>query len=454
MCHATRHTEWNGEFKDRYVSTSLLTEEVFGTYTSSFGFIVEPENIVGADSNDMYVKNFADDEETLTLSSIPKINSIGKIVKDCKKRKLEEEGNVYNEVVIKGFKPVAIFCKTIGEKTLDSNYRCALKLQKSFPHLKIIDIDLSLYLKGKELEGIKQYLIFKLLQKTNEYYQNYGSDYAKNIKVEEYDLFWKLYTNLKLQPEYTEEQIINLFQTNQDLLSISMFPEKLFSGNYQEEEIEFALLHGYNYRIKDLLNGNFNSYNISSITNLLKDYKDSPILLKLFPGINSVIELYPKIKITPDMIDEIKQIETLDFNKLYLYLNECYKNQLNTEKTTIDNELNNLFSKKENLEQQYLEQQRILNVQQKSKKIISDEYYYTLAIHDYNDKLFEKQMIEEKIKQIEQDLNLLNLTKNQYLEQQTKYEKHKFINRIKIKKLKKELYIIEEKINSMLKTKI
>ena len=64
------------EFESRFVSTSLISDKIFDTYNSGFGFIMAPENIVGAASRDLYVDNYSNvGDVQITGSVLPPIQS-------------------------------------------------------------------------------------------------------------------------------------------------------------------------------------------------------------------------------------------------------------------------------------------------------------------------------------------------------------------------------------------
>ncbi len=142
LCHSTGSTDWNGDYCTRFVSTSLLTDNLTDTYRLGYGFIFNPENIVGAASKDTYTNNNANGiDELLRYTLVPKIDTPEKLIKECFDTKSKNPNdNVYNEVIIDGFNPAGIFCIIDGTYKGENNYQDALKLQKKFPDLKVIRI--------------------------------------------------------------------------------------------------------------------------------------------------------------------------------------------------------------------------------------------------------------------------------------------------------------------------
>ena len=93
--------------------------------------------------------------------------------------------------------------------SLNLNYLRALKLQESFPNLRIIDIDLTLY--KEDLTEIRNSLINHI----NAYLGRF-----EEVDYEKYEEFFQKYLELKKEKELTEEEIINLFNKYQNKKTI------------------------------------------------------------------------------------------------------------------------------------------------------------------------------------------------------------------------------------------
>lgn len=218
--HSSRTREYNGDFKTRYVSCSLYNQDINDTFNNDFGFIMAPNNIVGASSSDMYADNEAiDDTNLLNYSSIRKIDHPQRLIDECLKIKKENIDNdevvsVYSEVIQDGFCPIAIFCFTNGAKNYDYNYREAYELQKNFPHLEVYTFDVMKRKKGKELESFKLELVDSLLEKM----VSYGDSCDFN-DLFRYDYFFEEFDKLKKKGNYTENDIEIIFRKNLDMIS-------------------------------------------------------------------------------------------------------------------------------------------------------------------------------------------------------------------------------------------
>ena len=193
ICHSTNNTNWTDENKN-YISASLLTPKHMQTYNSGFGFILSPQNIVSAKASDQFTDNTADSDDDLNEKYINTVDSIQKIDKECK---------TYSEIIIKGFNPIGIFCLTDGSKNLNLNYYKAKRLQKVFPNLKIIQIDLTIYKTKDELIEERNNLINHINVSLGNFYDE--------VDYELYEPFWDEYLKMKKERKYSEEDIINLY---------------------------------------------------------------------------------------------------------------------------------------------------------------------------------------------------------------------------------------------------
>ena len=200
LCNSVNYTHYDEKRQKNYTSASLLTPAHTNTYRSGFGFIMKPDNIICASKEDIHTDITAQNSESTIDSIIPRIDSIEKIEDECKD---------YSEILLEGFNPIGIFCLTDGSKTLNLNYLKAQELQKSFPNLKIIDIDLTLY--KEDLTEIRNSLINHI----NAYLGRF-----EEVKYDKYEDFFQKYLELKKEKSLTEEEILSLFNKYQKSKSI------------------------------------------------------------------------------------------------------------------------------------------------------------------------------------------------------------------------------------------
>ena len=459
--HSTSTTEYKGEFNSKYVSCSLLTQNVYETYRSGFGFIVKPTNIVGASSSDMYVNNNSlDEEDLLSYSSISQIHHPKRIIDECKEQKEENIKNnslkkVYNEVVIDGFEPIGIFCFTNGTKNLDRNYKSAIELQKKFPNLKIKFLDMMKIKKEKELENMQLYLINYLSKKLLS--NNYD---IKQDNLPRYKLFLQKFEGLKKLDNYTEEEIENLFKYNASLLSIfHNDPDNLFKNNYNDEEIKYILGNNILYNIDFILKGDITIY---SLQKLKEQEKNKDKLNKYYDGLGEFVSLLSKVDIDNEIIEEIKKDIPINFYKM----SKCLLNKISKKEKVIESEIDKLKKEYQDL---IKEQEERLKLEEQEKiyhqiilnegwyKILENDFnYLTNIINENNQKietlLIDKENIENQINNIEKDneeiINNYQNKINNLKEKQSKLRKHSILNFIKIRKNNNEINKIENEKNN------
>ena len=143
ICQSINEPYKASEYLGNYASCSLLTDENHNTYSTGFGFIYAPEDIVAASDNDINLENRAtNDDDVMRLQSIPTIDSVENVLKQQGDRMTNDPINShrqYNEVGVRAGKPIGIFCLSDGKDGGNpmSNYAMALKLQKLNPELKL-----------------------------------------------------------------------------------------------------------------------------------------------------------------------------------------------------------------------------------------------------------------------------------------------------------------------------
>lgn len=341
ICHSTSSSYFKGDFWTRYVSCSLLAPGITETYRNGFGFILAPNNIVGAKSKDMYVINSADSEEKLlNYSSIKKIDIPERIVSETRERQNYNPNNdsLFNEIVIDGFKPIAIFCLTNGGLTLNYNYVDAHKLKEQYKDLKIIEIDVTMYQEDIDFVERKR-LIGEIIARSG------GNRYYDNDILMRFDWFWNSFLELKKKGQYTEEDIIALYNQNKDYLSIFVDIKKIFESNYSDEEIKYILLNNYKVSLRNVYIGTANAVIFDRIYSELYELRDNPKLESMFPGISTFLKLYHSVLVTDelqcnlskatsmtmaaDIISEyIRHEEDMKYQELVDITNEAFKGEI------------------------------------------------------------------------------------------------------------------------------
>lgn len=328
LCHSTDSTEFNGPFYTRYVSCSLLCEQLTDTYNSGFGFIMPSTNIVLANSSDMYIKNEAESEEELVTrsSTIKKLSSPERLKEEALKQKEEYlssgiDDKVYTEIVVDGFHPIGIFCMDDGSKTLNDNYRNALKLKENFPELEIVLLDVMFQKKGSELDGVRRKLTNRIAEATGILKPGtiFNNIYNKYTSYKDFDLFWKKYLELIKQEDYSEKDIIGLFKENLDLISPNLnLNGYLFDGTYSEEQLRQILYYNPQIRLIDIMEGKASVSLLDNIYSVLFPYTDNSKIESIVPGISTFLKLYPKAMLDENSKEELGKCDSLESLIQYL----------------------------------------------------------------------------------------------------------------------------------------
>lgn len=346
ICHSTTTTNFKGLFNSNYISCSLYNQDIHQPYNKRFGFILAPQNIVGANSHDMFIKNKATtNEELQSFTLIPTINHPKRILEECikLKRKNEEQNltfNVYNEIVIKGFNPIAIFSLTNGAKEFDPNYINARNLQRNFPNLKIIDIDILAYDKDNDLLKEQVSLIRNLELELSKTDKNINTkDITRSIRmsnIHQYELFFKEFAELKKNPHYSTNNILTIFKHNRDLINPNLTNTEIFNGKYNDDEIKYILRKNPKFNIDTILKGNFNYGDFKTLIEALE--QDTKNLNNYFPGLEEFAQIAAIAKpfITYEyQIKNLNKLTPLNFYTMSKYILETIlkPQNLNNDKT-------------------------------------------------------------------------------------------------------------------------
>lgn len=274
LIHNFTSGQVKGEFRDKYMSTSLITKNARGIYGSSgFGYIVKPKHIVAADSKDTYTINNSHNDSRVTIIKHPiklpqQIES--EMMETCKSVNGEilnsDKASIYSEVVVDDYEIEGIFLMTSGEKEMNPHYTEAIELakEKGVP-FKNIDIA-----KDREEQGLapltakmKKELCRRVLFTycENEQYGVQEGNYAKfasDFIENNYEDFAESFLAVKGQEEYTAEDIEKSFRTMIldnavkskdgihifDKESISHY-QGYFLGKVTEEEFKYIVSNRY-----------------------------------------------------------------------------------------------------------------------------------------------------------------------------------------------------------------
>ncbi len=463
ICHSTTSPEYKGDFTYRYVSTSLLTEEFYDTYHSGFGFIFSPDDITSAMPYDTNTMNSADSaDELFFYTTVPTIYSMDKLleamrVQRAENRQKQSAHKVYSELVIDGFNPTAIFCFTDGSLSYNQNYRNAKKLQAQFPNLKIIEIDLTLYDNFNYSRSSFAYLLRQL---------NDGVEIPE-YQLDSYKPFFEEFMAMKKSGTYTEEDIKNLFNKHKYLVS-DIRERDIFSGKLSAEEMRLAIKYNYRISLESLLKG---ERSIESGIYNIEEYKENPILLEVYPGLNTFIDMYRDGIITEGYLSNVlennnvtsfQDIVDITLKNVENRKQELLKQleELRATKSSIESEIN---SSKDKINSRIEEIQKQINANESRIKEIDEILENASAIvfnqYDYNFLKEREERLQPDIKKLEdfdRENQLLNdkLTKlkeeqEEIVSRKQELEQHWYRNRKQIQELATKLKNISAEISKL-----
>ena len=217
----------------------------------------------------------------------------------------------YNIKLKKGEKPIGVYAITVGEKELSGNYTKAKSLIERSGVTSFIDVDLTKFLDGEDLEVVKNDFIKRMLLDS-------GIINETDIKDFYYDklsIFFDRFMELK-KKDYSTGNITNLFsdylryvfsQTYADPSSV-LKEEKDLEGNSKSALPLDTIKEIFTYSI----HYDFNIYTKKEVTNndiaLFVDkfykYRDNRYLNLIYYGINNLLIYLHEIK--DDNFDKVR----------------------------------------------------------------------------------------------------------------------------------------------------
>lgn len=415
--HSVRTYDIKGEFRSRYVSCSLFTEELLDTFHNRYGFKFSPQNIVSASSRDLYIDNYAEKDEDISFSIIKSLMPPERIIEECLKtiQQNKEENNerkkVYSEVVIKGFNPIGLFCLTNGSKELDNSYREVKKLQDNYPNLDIDYIDISTLIKGERLVELKKDLI-KRIRERIVVEKNYSNSDLKYVyldvtddMVEDYDYFWTKFQELKKQEDYQVEDIMNIYKRNEELVSKMTIDNETIT-KLSREELTVLLKNNYYLRLKKIEEKNYSYSDLIKIANQLKNINNEKID-EVIPGLSRFISLFPKVPVSDKDLQEY-----LCHSNSFTEINEKLEKILLITKNDQLNILDKYNIEIEALKKDITNKKEIIAQIKHNKEIISMESLFSLVKLEEREKSEIQKTHLEELRNIKLELNEITEEEN------------------------------------------
>lgn len=226
IVHNLTKGELQGDFRDKYMSTSIITNNVMGLYgRANYGLIIKPKHIVSASYKDSYTLNTREDEENLFNIRRPPLMLPQEIEKICMEQTIRENGellnydkaSIYPEIVIDEYEIEGMYYISNGEQELTKNYDRAKKMAEE-RGLPLIERDISKYRAEHGLEPMteitRKSLCGDILRKCCEgdkELQEMFVKYYHSFVDSHFQEFYEKYMKLKEKGDYSKADILKAF---------------------------------------------------------------------------------------------------------------------------------------------------------------------------------------------------------------------------------------------------
>ena len=262
VIHNLTKGELEGNFRNKYMSTSLMTNNVMGRYgNSDYGLIIQPKHIVCASYRDTYTLNTRDDEENL-FNIRPPLMLPQEIEDICIQQTIEENGEmlnyettpIYSELVVDKYEIEGVYYISYGEHELAKDYERAKKVADE-RGLPLIERDISKYRAEHGLEpmtdkakmNLCRNVLWKCCSGDRELEQAY-SKFAKGFIKYNFKDFYEKFMQLKENPEFAKEDILRAFadvtRGDIDFGKISQNIDEIYLSEEQKETIQAMQEYG------------------------------------------------------------------------------------------------------------------------------------------------------------------------------------------------------------------
>ena len=262
VIHNLTKGELEGDFRNKYMSTSLMTNNAMGRYgNSDYGLIIKPKHIVCASYRDTYTLNTRDDEENL-FNIRPPLMLPQEIEDICIQQTIEENGEmlnyettpIYSELVVDEFEIEGVYYISYGEHELAKDYERAKKVADE-RGLPLIERDISKYRAEHGLEPMTdkskmdlcRNILWKCCNGDMELEQSYRSFSKSFIKYHSQE-FYEKFMKLKEKPKFSKEDILRAFadvaRGDIDFGKISQNIDEMYLSEEQKETIQAMQEYG------------------------------------------------------------------------------------------------------------------------------------------------------------------------------------------------------------------
>lgn len=256
VIHNLTKGELEGDFRNKYMSTSLMTNNAMGKYgNSDYGLIIKPKHIVCASYRDTYTLNIREDEENL-FNIRPPLMLPQEIEDICIQQTIEENGEmlnyettpIYSELVTDEFEIEGVYYISYGEHEFAKDFERAKKVAEG-RGLPLIERDISKYRAEHGLEpmtdkakmNLCRNILWKCCAGNRELEQTY-SQLANGFIKNNFQDFYEKFMKLKENPECSKEDILRAFadvtRGDIDFGKISQNIDEMYLSKEQKETIQ------------------------------------------------------------------------------------------------------------------------------------------------------------------------------------------------------------------------
>lgn len=265
VVHNLTKGELQGDFRDKYMSTSIITNNAMGLYgRANYGLIIKPKHIVSAIYKDSYTLNDSEYEDNLFNIRRPPIMLPQEIEEVCMQKTIEANGEllnyekapIYPEIVVDDYEIEGMYYISNGEHELARNYDRAKKMAEG-RGLPLIERDISKYRVEHGLEAMteiaKRGMCKDILQKCCDGDQELKEVYSKyyNSFVDtHFQEFYEQYMQLKEKGDYSKDDILKVFSeiARDDIhfKKISRNVEEMYFTDEEKKQLRLEREYGIN----------------------------------------------------------------------------------------------------------------------------------------------------------------------------------------------------------------
>ncbi len=408
VIHNLNKGELEGDFRDKYMSTSLMTDKAMGVYgRSNYGLIIKPKHFVSASYKDTYTYNTRDENDELFMIRRPPLMLPQEIEDICIRQTIEANGemlnysqaSIYSEMVIDEYEIQGVYYISNGEQELAKDYERAKRVAEE-RGLPLKERDISKYREQLGLDPItetNQRILFRnILQKSykgNEELISKYYHYEEEFITRNYKEFYERYMTIKHQQKFSVDDIWKIFMdiarkdmnfnwiaqeyderhmTPEEKESLRIMQEYGITGITDRENLQRRLEHTISDGIQ-----------YSSSQSEYGDKKFAEIK-QVLPQFEEFKEVY--LQLRQDGLED-KLYESLDFKNI------SYEELLKRAENIIEEK-----TKKEELQQTGQAEQEKSTVEQTNDEVIINEFGEIIKPNN-TDKTSESQSVEEQIEE-------------------------------------------------------